>query len=315
MTAGKRKEMAYFLKFCKKEEDLEGDCWSRIGGVQKRAQKAHQGKVTISKVTENCSWKGESGKLISTTRQGRDEERLPKQKGAETEDDEIISTMKIHNLINNGPFVHTVYKVPNNSKGTSLGKPKHLAAAKKLTEMVEHYDLLSSLAQTNEGISFGQSLRRNAKGADTMFSKPFRGKTERKIMAIMERWTVRQAAVFDDSKRLNLVEVSVVGITAQVLCNSGDVPNIMAARLCSQLHIQPYSTNREIKMTNGSEDTVPRKVKKVPTTVRRISHVLAFSVGKDAPFSLIIKILAVRTIRASSLFDKNNAIFGFENKG
>lgn len=77
-----------------------------------------------------------------------------------------------------------------------------MAAAKTITGRVEYYDLLSSLAQETMEIKISQLLRRDAKEAEAMARKLFREKTRRKVIAAIERKTVRQEAVINDSKRL-----------------------------------------------------------------------------------------------------------------
>lgn len=52
--------------------------------------------------------------------------------------------------------------------------------------------------------SVGQLLRGDAKEAEAIARKLFRGKTGRKVMAAVEKNAVRRAAVFDDSKCLCL---------------------------------------------------------------------------------------------------------------
>lgn len=71
----------------------------------------------------------------------------------------------------------------------------------------------------------------------------FHGKRGEKVMAAVEKKTVHQVAVYDDFKRLKLVEVSVSGSTEQVLFNLRAVLNVMVAVLCFQLHFQPHRMN------------------------------------------------------------------------
>lgn len=77
-------------------------------------------------------------------------------------------------------------------KATNRAKLRQLAAAKRLTETVEHYDLLSNLSQGNAGTIVEQLPRSDAEGAKAMAKTLFRGKPERKQIAAFEMKTVRQ---------------------------------------------------------------------------------------------------------------------------
>lgn len=95
--------------------------------------------------------------------------------------------------------------------------------------------------------------------------------------------------MFDDSKRLKSVGVSVLGSTEQVLFDSGVVQNVMAASQYSQLYVQPQSTNRRITTGDGSKGTVLGEKDKVPITLGGLTYVLTFFVVSDVPFGRIIR--------------------------
>lgn len=62
-------------------------------------------------------------------------------------------------------------------------------------------------------------------------------------------------------------------------------------------------------MENGSESTALGDGDKAPTTVGGMTHALNGLVVNDAPFSLIIRRHLIITMRASSDFDEDIAIF------
>lgn len=130
-------------------------------------------------------------------------------------------------------------------------------------------------------------------------------------MAAVDRKTVSQAALLDDTKQLKLVEVFFFGSTAQVPFDFRAVPNITAASLCSQLHLQTHSTNRRMTMADGFKATVLGEVDNVPMTVGGMTRAFTVLVVNDALFSLVIKRPTMKNLRASLDLDlaKDISIF------
>lgn len=123
------------------------------------------------------------------------------------------------------------------TRETSRRKLRQSAEITTLTKTVKQYDLLSSITHASTGVIVGQLLRGDAKEAEAVDRKRLCGRTGRKVMATVKKTTVSHEAVFDDSKGLELVEVSVFASTAQLLFKSGAVPKVRAESLCSQLHL------------------------------------------------------------------------------
>lgn len=113
-----------------------------------------------------------------------------------------------------------------------------------------------------------------------MTRKHLRERTGRKVIAAIKKKIVRQSAVFDDSKTLNLVEVFMFGSTSQVLFDSRAIPNVLAESLCFQLHIYPHNTNRRMRMANGCKETVLGKADKIPITMGGMNHPPFFGVQR-----------------------------------
>lgn len=113
---------------------------------QKRTKEIQQGQVNVLQVSKKGSDEGGLGKLVSPMCRGRDGEPLPKHRHVEAEDAETTRRMNIDNLINKGPLLRKVNKVSRKKKTAKKRSARQLAAAKTLTERVDHYDLLSSLA-------------------------------------------------------------------------------------------------------------------------------------------------------------------------
>lgn len=61
-------------------------------------------------------------------------------------------------------------------------------------------------------------------------------------MAPFESKTDHQAAICDDSKPLNLIEISVFRSTVQLGLHSGAVPNEKSTNLCGRLQPHRHST-------------------------------------------------------------------------
>lgn len=110
-------------------------------------------------------------------------------------------------------------------------------------------------------------------------------------MTAVERKAVRQAAVLGDSKRLELVELSVFGLIVQLLFDSRAVPVVTVASLYSQLLLQPHSINRRIMMADVSMATVRGEVGEVTITIGGITYALISLVVNYAPFSCSSEVL------------------------
>lgn len=245
-----------------------------------RAQEQQQDQVNVLRINEKDRRKGGYGGLVSAIRRDREQEPLRNQQHIEAEDAEISRTMNIENVINKSPLLWKVNKVSRKAKYPKKTNTRQLETANTLTERVEHYDPLTTLDQANAGSNISQLLWDDGKEAEAMARELFRGNSRRKIVAAIERKAVPRAAVFDGSQQLKVFEVSVFGSTAQVLFDSGAVPNVMTTSMCSQLHLLPHSINRRRKMIAGSEDTVLGKVGKVPITVGGMPHALTYFDGK-----------------------------------
>lgn len=127
-------------------------------------------------------------------------------------------------------------------------------------------------------------------------------------MATIKRKTVLQVKVLEDSKILNLPEVSVFERTAQVLFDSGAIPNMTAADIRSQQHLQPHSTNIRIRIADRFNATVLGEIDKVPFIVVGVTHSLTVSVVNNGPFRPVIGRPAMKSMRASLEFDEDISI-------
>lgn len=85
----------------------------------------------------------------------------------------IDQSMTIDNLLSGKAGRQWAVKVNSREKLTSNGKLNQLVAAKSLAEQVDHYDLLSSLAHANAGISIRQLFRGDFKEAAVLERKSF----------------------------------------------------------------------------------------------------------------------------------------------
>lgn len=84
------------------------------------------------------------------------------------------------------------------------------------------------------------------------------------------------------------------GSTGQVLFDSGAVTNVIAASLCSQLHLQPHNQNRRMGTVDEFEATVLGEIDKVPITVGGMTHAVTVLVVNDARFRLVIGKSAIK---------------------
>lgn len=126
---------------------------------------------------------------------------------------------------------------------------------------------MSNLAQASTGTNIGRLLRRDGEETAGTAQKIFRAGTAKTLITTVETRAQTQLPSSKDAKRLKLVEVSVFGSVPKAVLDSGAVPNVTAANVCSQLHFQPHSTNRRMKMSDGSEETLLREIERVPITV------------------------------------------------
>lgn len=100
-----------------------------------------------------------------------------------------------------------------------------------------------------------------------------------------------------------MVEVIVFGTVVRDLFDSGAVPDVMFADLCSRLHLEPPKTNRRMKVADGTETGVVGEVTKVAITVGDLTCQMTFLVVISAPFCLIIGRPAITKMKASLDFD------------
>lgn len=68
-------------------------------------------------------------------------------------------------------------------------------------------------------------------------------------------------------KRLKIVEVFVYTSVVSALFDSGAVPNVMCAKLCSELHLETRVTDRKMRTADGLEACVLGEVHELPITV------------------------------------------------
>lgn len=83
----------------------------------------------------------------------RDRERLLKQPHVKGDYAAISRILDIENLIMKRSVVCIVQNLSKIKSSTCRGKPRQLAIAKALTERVERYDLLCTLAEANARIN------------------------------------------------------------------------------------------------------------------------------------------------------------------
>lgn len=123
---------------------------------------------------------------------------------------------------------------------------------------MKHYDLLSSLGQADSCINIGHYLRGDAKEAETVTRRSFRGCAGKRFLAAIERFSHSERAgkdrkVMKHPEQLKLVEVSVFGRFVRSLFDYGDVPNVMLADICNRVELQRYSTTRRMRTADGTE--------------------------------------------------------------
>lgn len=95
----------------------------------------------------------------------------------------------------------------------------------------------------------------------------------------------------------------------RALSDSGAVPKVMYIYLCTQLHVRKSSTNKTVRIADGTEAENVGKVTIVPVTVGDLTCKLRFFIVYREPFSLKIGRLALRDIKTSMNFGEDIPIF------
>lgn len=198
--------------------------------------------------------------------------------------------------------------------GISKRKLKHKHVVRSLAEREEHYNLLLSLAQADSGINIGPFLRGNAKAAEAVAQCIFGGHTGKRVLSATvgcppsER-ADKDSKITDDPKQLRLVAIIVIGTFLRVLFYSGTVSNAMSSDLRNCLHLQPRSTNRRMRIADGTETGAIGKVTKVAVTVGDSNYQMTSLVVNCAPFRFIVGRPAMKYMKVSLDFDRDVFIF------
>lgn len=110
--------------------------------------------------------------------------------------------------------------MPNRKKRTNKANQGKKNAS-KLQEYVGKYDVVSKLANTNFGLTFGQLLRGDVDGATKVMQR------------LLGKKNMPRGAVVSDlgPRLLRFVQVKVYGTEVWALLDSGAVPDVMSAEL------------------------------------------------------------------------------------
>ena len=170
----------------------------------------------------------------------------------------------------------TVAKKGKDSKKRTL--------AQELGKRVEQYDLLTSLAQAQSGITFGQIARGDVDNVRKDLSKAFSSKISKKGVNV----AIRDRQDPGVPSRHMFVNLTVYSEQVYALLDTGAIPNVMSVKLADKLRLTPIPTTRRIIVADGTSNSCEGTVVDVPVSFGKIVGHLKFLVLRSPPYELII---------------------------